>query len=91
MFLPTTPSYETIKVSPSEKINLDLSLTNNEEKIFQGTLIELILNFREFTMTIYEGILNDQRIIFVGGPTTTFSKLSRLIFSILNMIGSLAF
>ena len=89
--LPTTPSYETIKVSPSEKIDVDLSLTNNEEKIFQGNLIELILTFREFTMTIYDGILNDQRIIFVGGPTTSCSKLSRLIFSTINMVGPLAF
>ena len=89
--LPTTPSYETIKVSPTEKIDVDLSLTNNEEKIYQGNLIELILTFREFTMTIYDGILNDQKIIFVGGPTTSFSKLSRLIFSTINMVGPLAF
>ena len=89
--LPTTPSYESIKVSPSDKIDVDLSLTNNEEKIFQGNLIELILIFREFTMTIYDGILNDQRIIFVGGPTTSCSKLSRIIFSTLNMVGPLAF
>ena len=89
--LPTTPSFESIKVSPSEKIDIDLSLTNNEEKVFQGSLIELILIFRENTMVIYDGILNDQRIIFVGGPSTSCSKLSRLIFSTLNMVGPLAF
>jgi hypothetical protein len=89
--LPTTPSYETIKVSQNETIKVDLSLTNNEEKIFQGNLLELILIFREFTMTIYDGILNDQKIIFVGGPTTSCSKLSRLVFSTLNMVGPLAF
>ena len=89
--LPTTPSYESIKVSSSEKIDIDLSLTNNEEKIFQGNLIELILIFREFTMTIYDGILNDQKIIFVGGPSTSCSKLSRIIFSTLSMVGPLAF
>ena len=89
--LPTTPSIETIKVSSNKKIDIDLSLTNNEEKVFQGNLIELILIFREFTMTIYDGILNDQRIIFVGGPNTSCSKLSRLIFSTLNMVGPLAF
>jgi hypothetical protein len=42
-------------------------------------------------MTIYDGILNDQKIIFVGGPTTSCSKLSRLVFSTLNMVGPLAF
>ena len=89
--LPTTPSYEAIKVSSNEKIEIDLSLTNNEEKIFQGSLIELIKIFKEFTMTIYDGILNDQKIIFVGGPTTSCSKLSRLIFSTLSMVGPLAF
>ena len=91
--LPTTPSYEKINVSSSQKISIDvdLSLANNEEKIFQGSLIELILIFREFTMTIFDGILNDQRIIFVGGPSTSCSKLSRLIFSTLNMVGPLAF
>ena len=91
--LPTTPSYERINVSSHEKITIDvdLSLTNNEEKVFQGSLIELILTFREFTMTIYDGILNDQRIIFVGGPNTKCSKLSRFIFSTLNMVGPLAF
>ena len=89
--LPTTPSYETIKVSQNETIKVDLSLTNNEEKIFQGNLLELILIFREFTMTIYDGILNDQKIIFVGGPTTSCSKLSRLVFSTLSMVGPLAF
>ena len=65
--LPTTTRYETIKVANNEKIDVDLSLTNNEEKIFQGNLIELIMIFREFTMIIYDGILNDQKIIFVGG------------------------
>ena len=89
--LPTTPSYESIKVSPTESIKIDLSLSNNEEKIFQGNLLELISIFKEFTMTIYDGILNDQKIIFVGGPTTSCSKLSRLIFSTLNMVGPLAF
>ena len=89
--LPTTTRYETIKVANNEKIDVDLSLTNNEEKIFQGNLIELIMTFREFTMTIYDGILNDQRIIFVGGPSTSCSKLSRLIFSTLAMVGPLAF
>ena len=61
--LPTTTRYETIKVANNEKIDVDLSLTNNEEKIFQGNLIELIMIFREFTMTIYDGILNDQKIM----------------------------
>ena len=89
--LPTTTRFETIKVANNEKIDIDLSLTNNEEKIFQGNLIELILIFREFTMTIYDGILNDQKIIFVGGPTTSCSKLSRLVFSTLGMVGPLAF
>lgn len=89
--LPTTPSYETIKVSSNAKIDIDLSLTNNEEKIFQGNLIELIKIFGEYTMIIYDGILNDQKIIFVGGPSTSCSKLSRLIFSTLNMVGPLAF
>ena len=42
-------------------------------------------------MTIYDGILNDQKIIFVGGPTTSCSKLSRLIFSTLSMVGPLSF
>ena len=42
-------------------------------------------------MVIYDGILNDQRIIFVGGPSTSCSKLSRLIFSTLSMVGPLAF
>ena len=89
--LPTTTRFETIKVSNTEKIEIDLSLTNNEEKIFQGNLIELIMIFREFTMTIYDGILNDQKIIFVGGPNTSCSKLSRLVFSTLAMVGPLAF
>ena len=89
--LPTTPSYESIKVSDKKRIDIDLSLTNNEEKIFQGSLIELIKIFKDFTMTIYDGILNDQRIIFVGGPSTSCSRLSRLIFSTLNMVGPLAF
>ena len=89
--LPTTTRYETIKVSNTEKIEIDLSLTNNEEKIFQGNLIELIMIFREFTMTIYDGILNDQKIIFVGGPNTSCSKLSRLVFSTMAMVGPLAF
>ena len=89
--LPTTTRYETIKVANNEKIDVDLSLTNNEEKIFQGNLIEFIMIFREFTMTIYDGILNDQKIIFVGGPNTSCSKLSRLIFSTLGMVGPLAF
>ena len=89
--LPTTTRFEAIKVSNTEKIDIDLSLTNNEEKIFQGNLIELIMIFREFTMTIYDGILNDQRIIFVGGPNTSCSKLSRLVFSTLGMVGPLAF
>ena len=89
--LPTTPSYESIKVANNEKIDIDLSLTNNEEKIFQGNLIELIQIFKEYTMTIYDGILNDQKIIFVGGPSTSCSKLSRLIFSLINMVGPLVF
>ena len=89
--LPTTTRYESIKVSNNEKIDIDLSLTNNEEKIFQGNLIELIMIFREFTMIIYDGILNDQKIIFVGGPNTSCSKLSRLVFSTLGMVGPLAF
>ena len=89
--LPTTTRYETIKVANNEKIDIDLSLTNNEEKVFQGNLIELIMIFREFTMTIYDGILNDQKIIFVGGPNTSCSKLSRLVFSTLGMVGPLAF
>ena len=42
-------------------------------------------------MTIYDGILNDQKIIFLGVPSISCSKLTRLVSSILNMVGPLSF
>jgi hypothetical protein len=42
-------------------------------------------------MTIYDGILNDQKIIFLGGTSTSCKQLSSLIFGCLSMVGPLSF
>ena len=89
--LPTTPKKEDINVTANEKISIDLSLSNNEEKIFESSLIELIGTFKEYTMTIYDAIINDKKILFIGSSSTPCQKLSRFVFSTLAMIGPFAF
>ena len=88
--LPTTTNTENINIS-NDIITVDLSLSDNEEKIFPGSVIELIKIFKEYTMTIYDGILNDQKIIFLGGTSTSCKQLSSLIFGCLSMVGPLSF
>ena len=82
---------EKIIISENEIIKIDMNLSDNEEKIFQGSIIELIKIFKESVMTIYDGILNDQKIIFLGGPSTSCKLLSSLIFGCLCMFGPLSF
>ena len=89
--LPTTTITENINIESTDTIKVDLSLSDNEEKIFPGSVIELIRIFKEYTMTIYDGILNDQKIIFLGGTSTSCKQLSSLIFGCLSMVGPLSF
>ena len=89
--LPTTTNTENITLTSNDIIKVDLSLSDNEEKIFPGSVIELIKIFKEYTMTIYDGILNDQKIIFLGGTSTSCKQLSNLIFGCLSMVGPLSF
>ena len=93
--LPTTPKKEDIYIStslsPNNTISIDLSLSANEENIFNGSVIELISIFKEYTMTIYDAILNDMKILFIGESQTSCNKLSRCVFSTLSLIGPFAF
>ena len=89
--LPTTTNEDTLNIDTNGIIKIDLRLSDNEEKIFPGSIIELIKIFGEFTMTIYDGILNDQKIVFLGGPSTPCHQLSTLIFGCLSMVGPLSY
>ena len=92
--LPTTPKTEDIFIKDpfegSSKITIDLSLSINEEKIFPSNLIEFILTFKEKTMIIYDAILKDMKILFIGNAQMV-KKLSMCVFSTLSMVGPLAF
>ena len=89
--LPTTTNEDTLNIDTNGIIKIDLRLSDNEEKIFPGSIIELIKIFGEYIMTIYDGILNDQKIIFLGGTSTSCKQLSSLIFGCLSMVGPLSF
>ena len=93
--LPTTPKKEDIYIStslsPNNTISIDLSLSANEENIFNGSVIELISIFKEYTMTIYDAILNDMKILFIGESQTSCNKLSKCVFATLSLIGPFAF
>ena len=93
--LPTTPKKEDIYIStslsPNNTISIDLSLSANEENIFNGSVIELISIFKEYTMTIYDAILNDMKILFIGESQTSCNKLSKCVFATLSLIVSFAF
>jgi len=89
--LPTTTNFENISINIQDSVSVELNLADNEEKIFNGSVLELIKIFKEYTMTIYDGILNDVKIIFVGNSSTTCSQLSKLVFGTLCMIGPLGY
>ena len=63
----------------NSKILIDLTTANYEEKMFPGTLIELIQTFKENSMIIYDAILSDKRIMFIGDQHTSCHKLSNFI------------
>jgi hypothetical protein len=67
-------------------VNLDLQIANYEEKIYPSSLIELILTFKENTMIIYESLLADKRIMFIGEANTSCEKLTSYIFSLASML-----
>lgn len=90
--LPTTPKKEDIYIPmTTDKISVDLSLAQNEEAIFPGSVIELVSIFKEYTMTIYDALLNDMRILFIGEATTSCNTLSKCVFATLNLVGPFAF
>jgi hypothetical protein len=67
------------------KLRLDVSILNYEEKIFPSNLIQFLQTFKENTMIIYEAILSDKKILFVGDSNTSCEKLSNYIFSTVSL------
>lgn len=70
----------------NQKLKLDISLPNYEEKIFPGNLTELIRTFKENTMIIYDAILSDKKILFIGDANTSCEKLNNYVFSCVSMV-----
>ena len=71
----------------NKKVKLDMIIPNNEEKIFPGDVISLIQTFKENTMIIYDALLSDKRILFIGDSNTSCEKLNNFIFSVISMVG----
>lgn len=67
-------------------LNLNTEIAENEEKIFSGSLIDLIMTFKESTMLIYEAILTDKKIMFIGESTTSCEKLTSTLMSLINLL-----
>jgi hypothetical protein len=68
------------------KIRVENILTQNEEKIFPSKLNDLILTFKDGVMTIYDALLSDKKILFVGDSNTSCEKLCNYVFSCLDLV-----
>lgn len=69
-----------------QKLNLEIKVANYREKIFPGNLIELIKTFKDNTMIIYDAILSDKKILFIGDASTSCETLCNFIFSTVSMV-----
>jgi hypothetical protein len=72
------------------KISIDLAIQDYEEKIFPSSIIELIKTFKENTMIIYDAILSDKKILFVGDNYTSCERLAIFVFSTMAMVTPLS-
>jgi hypothetical protein len=69
-------------------IKINPAISSNEEKIFPSRIIELITTFKEGTMTIYDALISDKKILFIGDASTSCEKLCNFVFSCIDMVGS---
>lgn len=67
------------------KLKFNISTSTYEEKIFPSNLIQFINTFKENTMIIYEALLSDRKILFVGDANTSCEKMSNFIFSTVSL------
>jgi hypothetical protein len=68
------------------KVSTELQIADHPEKIFPGSLIELITTFKENAMVIYDAIISEKKILFIGDSNTSCGKLCSYIFSCLSLI-----
>jgi hypothetical protein len=78
--------YETVINKTNIKINPIVS--SNQEKVFPSKIADLIKTFKESTMTIYDALISDKKILFIGDANTSCEKLCNFLFSCIDMIGN---
>jgi hypothetical protein len=77
-YIELTIGKSSIKITPK--------VTSNVAKIFPSRISDLILTFKEGTMTIYDALVSDKKILFVGDANTSCEKICNYIFACLDML-----
>jgi len=65
----------------SQRAKLNPIISENQEHLFSDNIEQLISVFKESTMIIYDALLTDKKIMFIGDSSTPCEVLSKFVFT----------
>jgi len=70
----------------NQKAIVNPILSENQEQLFSDNIEQLISVFKESTMIIYDALLNDKKIMFIGETSTPCEVLSKYVFTCASLL-----
>jgi hypothetical protein len=73
--------YIDLNITVTDNIRICPIISGNQEQIFSDNILNFIQTFKENTMIIFDALLSDRKIMFIGESTTSCETLSKFVFS----------
>lgn len=70
----------------TKKIKLIPIVSENQEQLYSDNIEQFISIFKESTMIIYEALLTDKKIMFIGDSSTPCEILSKFVFTCASLL-----
>lgn len=75
------PNHLLMNINGGEKIRFYPILSENQEYLFADCIEQFISTFKESTMIVYDALITDKKIMFIGDSSTPCEILTKFVFT----------